>query len=384
MISSILFIDDDDYLLKSFERSLPLDFKVATANTPEEGLRIMEQQGPFAVIVSDMKMPGMNGVEVLSRAQAINPDTVRVLLTGYADQQSAIDSVNIGKIFRFLTKPCDLGTLIAVLRDGIRQYQLLTSEKELLEHTLLGIVEVLSQILTLVNPVAQNKANRLKRYCRHIVNKIQVKEKWLLEMAAMLSQLGCLTIPSEVLARHAAGGILKQEELQMIKEHHVLAGKLLMHIPRFENIIEIIALHDKPLSKFPQYSDSEQQRNIHLCGRILLVANGLDRFIISGMSPAIALDLMKGDTDFYDPALLELFNSYDFGLRNMERSYINCLDLTTEMIIDEDIYTAKGLLLINKGQPVTLPLLTGLLNFSRSVGIKEPLAVLTPLADIGS
>ncbi len=104
MFSSILFIDDDFNLLKSFKRALSQEFRVVTAETPEEGLRIMEHEGPFAVIVSDMKMPGMNGVEVLSYAQEINPDTVRVLLTGYADQQSAIDAVNIGNIFRFLTK----------------------------------------------------------------------------------------------------------------------------------------------------------------------------------------------------------------------------------------------------------------------------------------
>lgn len=384
MFSSILFIDDDSNLLKSFKRSLSQEFRVVTADTPEEGLRIMEQQGPFAVIVSDMKMPGMNGVAVLSRAQEINPDTVRMLLTGYADQQSAIDAVNIGNIFRFLTKPCALDTLTSVLRSGIRQYQLIISEKELLEHTLLGIVGVLSQILTLVNPVAQNKANRLKRYCRHLAQEIKLKEKWLLEMAAILSQLGCLTIPPEVLARHGAGGVLKVEELQMIKGHHILAGKLLMHIPRFENIIEIIALHDKPLAKFPRYSDPERQRNIHLCGRIMHLANGLDRFIMSGVPPADALDMMKIEPEFYDPELLELFNSYEFGLQNMIRMYVRCKELNIQMIIDEDIYTDKGLLLVTKGQPVTFPLLTGLLNFSRSVGIKEPIAVLSPLVNIGS
>ncbi|MBV5317973.1 MAG: response regulator [Desulfobulbaceae bacterium] len=382
MFSPILFIDDDINLLKSFKRTLSSEFKVVTADTPEEGLRIMAQEGPFSIIVSDMKMPGMNGVEVLSRAQKINPDTVRILLTGYADQQSAIDAVNIGNIFRFLTKPCDLDTLVSVLRAGIRQYQLIISEKELLEHTLLGIVNVLSQILTLVNPVAQSKTNRLKKYCRYIGKEIHFKEKWLLEMAALLSQIGCLTIPPEVLARYGSGGILKEEELKMLKEHPVLAGKLLMHIPRFENIIEIIALQDTPISKFPRYANPERQHNIHLCARILQIANGLDKFIMAGVLPADALDLMRDDQDFYDPELLKHFKTYDFGLQNMIRTYIHCKDLNNQMIIDEDIYTTKGLLVVTKGQSVTFPLLSGLLNFSHSVGIKEPFAVLTPLLSI--
>lgn len=381
MSSSILFIDDDVTLLKSFKRNLNHEFKVVTAETPEEGLHILEQGDSFSIIVSDMKMPRMNGVEVLCRAQEISPYTVRVLLTGYADQKSAIDAINIGKIFRFLTKPCELDTLMSILREGIYQHQLLVSEKELLNQTINGVVHILSQILTLVNPIAQNKSNRLAKYCNHVASKMQFKEKWLLETAAMLSQLGCLNIPSELLSRYNAGGILTEEELQMVKDHHLLAGKLLMHLPKFENVIEIIALHNKSISKSIQYQHDENLGVVNYCGEILNFANYLDRFIMAGIPPADALELMKSEPDLSDPNLAECFNTYDFGLQNMVRMYVRCLDLEVKMIIDEDVYGNNGLLLVTKGQRVTFPILSGLLNFSRNIGVREPFAVLTPLVE---
>ena len=189
MYSSVLFIDDDFKILNSFKRSLTPEFKVFVAESPEEGLRMLKDKGPFSVLVSDMRMPGMNGMEVLCRAREINPDTVRVLLTGYADQQAAIDAVNKGNVFRFLTKPCGLHTLVPVLEEGIRRYQLAMIEKGVAERTLSGVAGLLNQVLTMVNPAAQRKACRLKRYCRHMACACAPQDRWVVETAAMLSQL---------------------------------------------------------------------------------------------------------------------------------------------------------------------------------------------------
>jgi ActR/RegA family two-component response regulator/predicted regulator of Ras-like GTPase activity (Roadblock/LC7/MglB family) len=378
MFSSVLFIDDDLNLLRSFKRALAHDFELVVAGSPEEGLRIMEEQGPFAVIVSDMKMPKMSGVEVLSRARELHPDTVRVLLTGYADQQSAIDAVNKGEVFRYLTKPCELETLTSTLRAGIRQHHLAIAEKELLEHTLLGIVGVLSQILSLVNPVAQGKANRLKQYCRHIAETLRLKDAWLVEMAAMLSQLGCLTIPPEILARHGSGAALRPEERAMLHDHPQLAVKLLMCIPRFEDVVEIISLQDKPVAAFPRYADPEREARIHRCGRILRTSMFMDRLLTAGTPPAEALETMRTDPE-HDDDIVAACAAYDFGLQNMVRMEVRCDELNTHMVLDEDVFAATGSQVAAKGERVTTTLLTGLRNYSHTVGVREPFAVLIPL-----
>lgn len=382
MLSSVLFIDDDINLLNSFKRLMNNEFNVVTAQSPETGIQIMEQHGPFAIIVSDMKMPGLSGVEVLSCAHKINPNTVRVLLTGFAEHQCAIDAVNIGKVNKFLTKPCDLETMASVLRAGIRQYQSALSEKELLGKTYNGIIDVLSQILALVNPVAQSKANRLKQYCRHIIDDIQLEDKFIVEVAAMLSQLGCITISQDILERYEYGGILEEEELQQIKKNNLLVQKLLMNIPMFKDIAEILSLSDKKISEFDNFFEDYRQHNINISGKILQVANGIDRYIMSGVSPSDAISLLKDEAFFNENKLVDSLSTYDFNIKNMIKMYVCINELNTKMIIDSDIYSLNGVLLIKKGQPVTYQILSSLKNFSRNVGIVEPFAVLTPTHNI--
>jgi len=377
MLSPVLFIDDDINILNSFKRLMNDEFNVTTAQSPENGLQIMEQNGPFAIVVSDMKMPGLSGVEVLSHAHKINPATVRVLLTGFAEHQCAIDAVNIGKVNKFLTKPCDLDTMASVLRAGIRQYQLTLSKKELLGRTYIGIVNVLSQILALVNPVAQNKANRLKKYCKHMINEMHFEDKFIVEIAAILSQLGCITIPQDVLERHEQGCILKEEELQEIKKNNINVIKLLMDIPIFEDIAEIISLSEKHLNNNKSTND-KKEKNIRTSGKILQVAKGLDRYIMSGVSPADAISMLRDDIFFNANEIVDSLNTYDFNQKNMIKIYIYSNELNTKMIIESDIYSSNGVLLIKKGQHVTYPILSSLINFSKNIGIIEPFAVLTP------
>ena len=137
MISTkILFVDDDENLLAAIQRSLRKQFNFDTALGGLQALEHMRTKGPYAVIVSDMSMPGMNGAEFLERARRLAPETVRIMLTGNADQQTAADAVNRGHVFRFLSKPCPPETLVPAIEHGLKQYQMLQMERDLLEGTL--------------------------------------------------------------------------------------------------------------------------------------------------------------------------------------------------------------------------------------------------------
>src|SRR5579862_8246205 len=133
MQERILCVDDEANILAAHQRNLRKQFALEVALGPDEGLAVLERNGPFAVVVSDMRMPVMNGVEFLSRVKQKWPDTVRMVLTGNADVSNAIQSVNQGNIFRFLTKPCPTEQFTHALQDGIAQYQLIKAERELLE-----------------------------------------------------------------------------------------------------------------------------------------------------------------------------------------------------------------------------------------------------------
>ena len=131
MSEKILFVDDESSALEGFRRILYRNFNVHTATSGGEGLALLEREGPFAVVVSDMRMPGMNGAEFLARVRQKAPLTVRMLLTGHADLHAAIDAVNRGQILHFLTKPCERTVLIAAINSGLDQYRAAREESQL-------------------------------------------------------------------------------------------------------------------------------------------------------------------------------------------------------------------------------------------------------------
>ncbi len=132
----ILFVDDDRSVLDSLRRGLCRCYAVAVAPGPEAGLEALRADGPFAVVVSDLRMPGMDGVAFLRRAKTLLPGIVPMMLTGHGDLTTAMAAVNEGHIFRFLTKPCPIPTLSLALDAALEQYRLAAAEKELVRVTL--------------------------------------------------------------------------------------------------------------------------------------------------------------------------------------------------------------------------------------------------------
>lgn len=133
MSEKILFVDDESAVLDGYRRVLRLEFNMETAQSAEHGLAAIRSTGPYAVVVSDMRMPGMNGAEFLAQVRQKAPETVRILLTGHADLDSAIDAVNKGSIFRFLTKPCEKHVLVDAIHSAIELYRANTAQKELVK-----------------------------------------------------------------------------------------------------------------------------------------------------------------------------------------------------------------------------------------------------------
>ncbi len=160
----ILFVDDDQHLLEAVARRLRKQFEIETQLGPEAGLAAIERSPDYAVIFSDMRMPGMDGVQFLARAKELQPDSIRIMLTGYPDVQTAIDAVNHGNIFRFLTKPCAPEVLVGAIEGALEQRRLLRTRVELLETRLrntqqleligrctAGVYHDLKNILTIIS-----------------------------------------------------------------------------------------------------------------------------------------------------------------------------------------------------------------------------------------
>lgn len=129
MKDKVLLVDDDAMLLAGLKRQLRNQFRIETALSGKEALERIEEKGPFAVIVSDYFMPGMNGIEFLCRVKKTDPDTVRMMLTGSGDVSTAIQAVNEGSIFQFHPKPCPPDTLGKAIQSGIEVYRKTTNHQ---------------------------------------------------------------------------------------------------------------------------------------------------------------------------------------------------------------------------------------------------------------
>ena len=187
MSDAVLFVDDEVNVVEGFKRQLRKEFTLDTAVGPEEGLKALAERGPFAVVVSDRQMPGMDGVEFLRQVRERSPESVRILFTGNANIEAAVQAINQGQIFRFLTKPCPPDVLTSTLSDALRQHKLITAERELLEHTLSGSIRVLCDMLSFANPEAFGRSSRITRSVQAIATRLQLPNPWLTTTAAMLS-----------------------------------------------------------------------------------------------------------------------------------------------------------------------------------------------------
>ncbi|MFW6179636.1 MAG: HD domain-containing phosphohydrolase, partial [Desulfohalobiaceae bacterium] len=334
---------------------------------------------PFAVVVSDMRMPGMDGVSFLTRVKKLHPDSVRVILTGYADLESAIASVNKGHVFRFLTKPSSPEEMGLALKDCIRQYRLIRSERELLQGTLRGTINVLTDVLSLTNPEAFGRASRVKRLVKDLAAILKAKHLWKFELAGMLSQIGCVTLPQMALQKLYQGQELSQEEVQLFEMHPSLAQSLLQHIPRLEDVSSMIGYQEKHYNGegFPR--DSLKGEQIPLGARILKVALDFDLLRAEGLKKAQAFSRMQSRKGVYDPNVLKALEEYLGQEAHYLLQDLKLKDLLPGMLFAQEVRTRDGILLVARGQEANRVLLQKLENFSRNFGIDEPVKMYVPL-----
>ena len=344
----ILFVDDEPNVLSVFERQLRKSYEVETAPGGADGLTKLSSRGPFAVVVSDMRMPGMDGVKFLSTVREQFPDTVRILLTGYSEIQQAIDAINQGSIFRFLTKPCPQEVLIVALNAALDQYRLVHAERELLEKTLRGSVQVLGEILALVNPTAFGRAARVQRLVGELVKLIEGSGGWEIDVAVVLSQLGCVAVPEQVLAAVNRGADLSQEERRLMEGVPAVTRDLLRHIPRLDRVIEIINYKD--------HSFDKDGKNTPLASRILTAAYDFDAATAGGLSGEQAVARMNAASGRYDPAVMTALADHVRSEILLQAREVALCDLQCGWILAEDLHSDTGVLLLRRSNPITEPL----------------------------
>jgi response regulator RpfG family c-di-GMP phosphodiesterase len=374
----VLCVDDEPKVLAVYQRMLQDQFDIEIAEGPEKGLAAVTERGPFAVVVSDMRMPQMNGAQFLGRVRVISPDSVRMLLTGYADQKSAIEAINEGNVFRFLTKPCSKDVFANALLSGVHQYRLIVSERELLEGTLRGSVQVLTELLALVNPLAFGRTERIKRTMHHLAKILQVENVWRFEIAALLSQLGYITLSEATLTKMTQGAELSPREQTHLEAHPAIAANLIRKIPRLQEVAEFIRYQDKRFDGTGGPADARAGGEFPLGARALKVSLDFDSLLSTGHAHSLAIAIMRAREGWYDPAVIAALECVPPDWAGYSEALLPISSVRPKMILNEDVQLPNGLVLARKGFELTEIALMRLEEQFAEGNLTGPIKLLVP------
>jgi response regulator RpfG family c-di-GMP phosphodiesterase len=366
----ILCVDDEPDVLEGLQDNLRRNFAVVTATTPNEGLERLKKEGPFAVVVADMRMPEMNGAAFLGVVRNEAPDAVRILLTGHADADAALAAVNKGQIFRYLTKPCSKETLLQALVAAVGEHRQLSAERALAEQAIRGAVAALEGLLRLIDPEAARRAERLRARAAELAEEVGASPAWHVEMAAVLSQVGCAALPVETAENYRHGNSLSEAEAILVDRLPDVADRLLQEVPRIGPISRILT---------SQNTNVSDDADIPLGSRIVRIAHDFDVLTSAGHPPDIALAYMRGRHGRYDAALLETFARLRVGdARRLAVKEIPLGEVELDMQFAEDARTPTGSTLVPRGKTVTPALLERLRTFPDPVR-NQPVRVIVAL-----
>jgi putative two-component system response regulator len=314
----VLFVDDEPMVLEGLRRTVYREFVADLAEGSEEGLAKLRNDGPYPVVVSDMRMPGMDGAKFLAKVRTISPDSVRVMLTGYNDIEAAKRAVNEGQIFRFLTKPVTADTLLLTLRACVAKYHSACLEKEQLKTTVealeqldLGTVTALARAIDAKSAWTAGHSERVTNLALKIGRAMGLPTKSLeiLHRGGLLHDIGKIGTPSSILDKP---GSLEPEEMRIMRDHVNIGLRILEPISCLREALPLVAQHHEWLdgSGYPAGLAGE---NISLHGRILAVADCYDamtsdRPYRKGLPRSQALEILRQRSGSqFDPLVVDAF-----------------------------------------------------------------------------
>ena len=242
MSEKIFLIDDDINFLNAIERQFKTRFNLLTTEDPKQALEHSFKEDPIAVVVSDMRMPGMSGIELIAKIKELSPQSVCILLTGFADQEVAINAINQGSIFRFFTKPCPNQILEDGISEGLIEYKRIISEQELPDATLKGAIDALTNIIALADPESAERSNKVRGWANQILPHLALKNSMGLKISSMLYPLGLLSISPELKEKVQKGTELRSDEKKALNKSLSVARDLVFKIPRLKAVSKIIYL----------------------------------------------------------------------------------------------------------------------------------------------
>lgn len=364
----ILYVDDEPRVLDSVRRELYGWIDVDCADNGKTALQFLEQKGPYHVVVADMRMPYMNGIEFLRKARFVAPHTVRIMLTGQADRDTAIGAVNEGHVHSFLTKPCPSTKLAAALTSAVNQYEIQREERVLLEETVNGAIQTLTEILSSARPVLFCRGQKLKQYVDDFLGHFPYEKPWELQMAAVLYPIGYMCLPESVSAQAFSDHRMTPKEEQMLERVPEMTAHILGYIHRLEPVAEIIRRQND------SYDVASQDHPLPPGAQILKVLADLLDLESDGMSKTEAVEIMKQREGLYAPDVLKAVDAWVQSAPPPSH-FVKLHELQVGQRLAKPIVTDSGEVLAPAGLTISAFLLKRLKFLTPVGGLQEPIEI---------
>lgn len=280
----VLFVDDEPAVLESLRRSVRKEFAADVATDAENGLECLRRSGPYCIVVSDMRMPGMSGAEFLATVRAISPDSIRVMLTGCEEMEVAVQAVNDGRIFKFLSKPVPTQALLACLRSCLAYYlderaqkQERISTTHALEQLEIATLTAFARAIDANSPWTAGHSERVTALALRIAHTMGLpgKDLQVVHRGGLLHDIGKIGIPPALLNKP---GKLEVWENEILRNHVKVGIRILEPIDCFHDLLCVVAQHHEHFdgAGYPAGLAGEE---ISLHARIVSVADAYDALI---------------------------------------------------------------------------------------------------------
>lgn len=391
----ILYVDDEQELLNAFTSLMRKEnFQVKTLQNSSMIEEVLKTEGPFAVVFSDQRMPDFDGVRVLEITSQINPDALRVLITGYADYNDTIKAINIGGINSYITKPWNDDNVKKIAKDLVAQYNLKDQNKYLLkaldeenkelnivlEGTVAQTVRILGDITNQISPqVAEFSSAVIKignAFLKTFTN-LTGKERWEIKRALDLQNFGIALLPAQLHALISKHGLSVLDRSPVARNYHLLAAGLLKDIPRFENVARIIALQAKnfngtgePLNEIVRGEEIPfGARFLHIIIDLVRPSSGITR------GTELLHEMEKLSAKYDVNIIKQILGKNIHTEQKLIEASLPITGLGQGMMLVDDVRTIEGQLLLKSDQVLNETLINIISQWHKKEPVQEPIKV---------
>lgn len=419
--ATLLFVDDEANILAALNRLFrPFGYRILTAESGAQGLEIMAREA-VDLVISDMRMPEMNGAQFLEKVRERWPETIRILLTGYADIASTVDAINKGQIFRYFSKPWEDRDIVVDVKHALEHKQLELDKKRLerltqkqneelkqlnasleekvrgrteelrrtmgfledaherLKKSFLTSIRVFSSLIEMREGPQAGHAQRVAEHARALAQRMNLAESDVQDVvfAALLHDIGKIGW-SDSLMRKPFSALTSEERTEVVK-HPIKGQTILMALEQLQGAAKLIRHHHERFDG-KGYPDGLGGLDIPMGARILAVVNDYDAFqngslVSKPMHAKKAMQyILETRGSRYDPlvvdAFAELLGETEYGRTNRQERVMDqpmqSAQLKPGMVMARDLATQEGMLLLSRGNILSAGMIAQLINYEES------------------